>query len=51
MRSVSNEICREIQNTGFIFNTVILFRKSYGLWDNMEPDEPEMTNGTCELHA
>jgi hypothetical protein len=36
MRSVSNEICREIQNTGFVFNTFILFQKSYGLWDNME---------------
>ena len=36
MRNVSKEICREIQDTRFIFNTVTLFRKSYRLWDNME---------------
>ena len=35
MRNVSDKICRENQNTHFVFS-IFFFRKSYRLWDNVE---------------
>ena len=36
MRTVLYKICRENQNTHFMLNKLFFFRKSCGLWDNVE---------------
>ena len=36
MRNISDKICRENQNTHFVFSNFLLFRKSCRLWDNVE---------------
>jgi len=35
MRNISDKVCRQNQNTYFIFNN-FFFRKSFRLWDNVE---------------
>ena len=35
MRNVSHKICRENQNTHFMFSNFFFFRKSCRLWDNV----------------
>jgi len=46
MRNISDKICRENQNTHFMFDN-LFFRKSFRLWDNVEnmwwADRPKMT--------
>jgi hypothetical protein len=55
MRNVSDESCRENQNTHSMFNNI--FPKIVPfmiMWKNMvEPDRPQMTvyYGACALHA
>ena len=36
MKNVSHKICRENQNTHFVFNNFFPPRKSRRLWDNVE---------------
>jgi hypothetical protein len=53
-RNVSDEMCRERQNTHFVFSNV--FPKIVGetMWKNMaEPDRPQMTvhYDACALHG
>jgi hypothetical protein len=45
MRNVSDKICRENQNTGFMLNKVSEKGTVYEImWENMaEPDGPQMT--------
>jgi hypothetical protein len=47
MRNVSDKICRENQNTHFMFRT---FSRKLGLyeimWKNTEPDRPQIIRGT-----
>ena len=56
MRNVSDEICRQNQNSHFIFNSI--YSESHAvheiIWKNIvEPDRPQMTiyYGTFALHA
>jgi hypothetical protein len=44
MRNLSAKIWKQKnQNTHFMFNTLLVFRKLYLLWDNVEPGRPKMT--------
>jgi len=36
MKNVSDKICKENQNSHFMFSSFFFFRKSYRLWDNVE---------------
>jgi hypothetical protein len=49
MRNVSYKICREYQNTHFMFN-IFFFRKSCRLWDNVEKCCTAW-QATCALQA
>jgi len=55
-RNFSDWSCRENPNTHFVFNNFFFFRKSYGLWDNVEKyctagQATVNIMGACALHA
>jgi hypothetical protein len=54
MKNVSDRICRETQNTRFMFNTVFFENRAvYGMmWKNIEELERlQMTIWLCPLHV
>jgi hypothetical protein len=56
MRNVSDKICKENQNTHFIFNNFFFYSRAIyeKMWKIIvEPDMPQLTvlYGACALHA
>ena len=54
IRIVSDQSCRENQNTRFIFNNCFFFRKSCHLWDKVEKygtDGRAADNNTAHVHC